>query len=707
MDDSNGLGKNASERSRRHSLNAQPPEGRLADGADQELGGSPSRPSPTAQSSTGSPNLPADARSPAPNSSPTAPRVRFSQDIDRGASLDVPYASVQSSPIPEHVATSSRERAVGEGRAPSGRLSTGGPTYAGDENGLPGGQPAARSSLSPLSARPGGSPGLPEAQGVSPTKRNRGYSLRRALFAKGVQNQDATSNLENAFQLEEQNPDRTSTTDDDTRTRPTRDGNKARDRVRPRSSPAADAHVMAQKGAALPNYESWHRQRAARARLVRAVRDAFGRARKVFLRIQEIQPTEDGRHLDLDVSRHNCLTDERTGRPYISNVIRSSRYTVWTFLPRQLFAQFSKLANFYFLCVSILQMIPSLSTTGTYTTIIPLLFFVALSMAKEGYDDYRRYRLDKIENRRNTRAFRKEQASDTVGKQGRGPLPPSNASPRWKTIKWEDVEVGDVVELERDDAVPADLALLHATGPNSIAYVETMALDGETALKSKQTLRALTEQCVDEAGLTRCAAHFVVEDPNIDLYSFEGRVTVSGETQPLTNNEVVYRGSVLRNTERAYGMVIYSGEECKIRMNASKNPRIKAPALQAKVNRVVIIIVIFVVALAVFNTSAYQIWSNSHEDKSWYLTNASVAFFPIFASFIIMFNTLIPLSLYVSLEIIKLAQIFLMDDIDMYDEVSDTPMEPRTSTINEELGQVRSVEELHSVALGRRLRGLT
>jgi phospholipid-translocating ATPase len=98
--------------------------------------------------------------------------------------------------------------------------------------------------------------------------------------------------------------------------------------------------------------------------------------------------------------------------------------------------------------------------------------------------------------------------------------------------------------------------------------------------------------------------------------------------------------------------------------------------------------VIFVIALAIFHTAAYQIWSEAREEKSWYLTNAGVSFFPILASFI-MFNTMIPLSLYVSLEIIKLFQMILMNDIDMYDEESDTPMEARTSTINEELGQVR------------------
>ena len=124
-------------------------------------------------------------------------------------------------------------------------------------------------------------------------------------------------------------------------------------------------------------------------------------------------------------------------------------------------------------------------------------------------------------------------------------------------------------------------------------------------------------------------------------------------------------------------------------MNATKNPRIKAPALQSVVNKVVVIIVIFVIALAIFNTVAYQIWVKKTEKKAWYLTDARVAFFPILSSFIILFNTMVPLSLYVSLEIVKACQVYLMNDVEMYDEESNTPMEARTNTINEELGQVK------------------
>ena len=432
----------------------------------------------------------------------------------------------------------------------------------------------------------------------------------------------------------------------------------------------------------LAQYEAWARSRSAHPWLVKRVRYLYQKSRNAILRYHETPPSKNGRQIELDCTRHNPLIDERTGREYIDNTVCSSRYTLWNFLPRQLFAQFSKLANFYFLCVSILQMIPGLSTTGNYTTIVPLTFFVTISMAKEGYDDLRRYKLDKAENTKYASIARSLQV------RSEGTLTPPK-SIEWIKVKWKNVRVGDVVRLQRDEVAPADIALLHVEGTNSMAYFETMALDGETNLKSKQAPPSLVQNYTSVNEVIACNTRLVVEDPNLDLYNFDGKIVSEKETLPLTNNEIVYRGSILRNTQEAVGLVVYSGEECKIRMNATKNPRIKAPALQTIVNRVVVIIVSFVVALAIFNTIAYQIWVKTTEKKAWYLTDARVGFFPILTSFIILFNTMVPLSLYLSLEIVKAFQILLMNDIHMYDEDSNTPMEPRTNTINEELGQVK------------------
>ncbi|KAK3901208.1 hypothetical protein C8A05DRAFT_16579 [Staphylotrichum tortipilum] len=437
-----------------------------------------------------------------------------------------------------------------------------------------------------------------------------------------------------------------------------------------------------------------------------------------LLRQKPLPPSRDGRHIPLKpgLARRKPFKDERTGHAHVSNFIRSCRYTIWNFLPKQLFFQFSKLANFYFLVIGVLQMIPGLSTTGTYTTIGPLIAFVALSMAKEGYDDYRRYRLDKLENRSSACVLDPEGTVTKVPRgEGRGPRgifkreKPTTSDAdvqvteldsaqiggaeagQWATVEWQDIRVGDIIKLRRDDNVPADIILLHATGPNGVAFIETMALDGETNLKSKQASPLLAKHCASVAAMGACNAEMVTEDPNLDLYNFEGRATVNGEAMPLTLNEVVYRGSTLRNTTEAIGLVINSGEECKIRMNANKNVRAKAPELQYAVNRIVVMLVFFVIILSVGCTVGYILWRRRYESHAWYLHRGSVSLGQIFIAFVIAYNTLIPLSLYVSLEIVKLGQLYLLSDIEMYDPVTDTPMVANTTTILENLGQVSYV----------------
>ncbi|EXL80902.1 hypothetical protein FOPG_05843 [Fusarium oxysporum f. sp. conglutinans race 2 54008] len=426
---------------------------------------------------------------------------------------------------------------------------------------------------------------------------------------------------------------------------------------------------------------------------------------ELILRRKHVTVSTDGRRIPLELEHETPLIDTRRGLAYVSNSIRTSRYTVWDFIPKQLFFQFSRVGNFYFLCVGIPQMVPGLSTTGSYTTILPLLFFVMLTIVKEGYDDYRRYRLDKIENA----GF-----ATVLGREDKytGKLQPVNkwtklnpflthstAEPypvpeeefnglRWVPVRWSEIKVGDVIRLCRDEPIPADLVLLHSDGENKLAYIETMALDGETNLKSKQVTPAL-EGCDTIEGISKCKADFVVENPNPDLYNFDGRVTVSEKTVPLTSNEVIYRGSVVRNTNTAIGLVINTGEDCKIRMNANKHPKAKKPALERVVSKIVVTLATYVVVLSVGVSMGYVKWQKSTERHSWYLEQAKVPFYQIIIAFIIMFNNVVPLSLYISLEIVKIGQLLMLNsDVEMYDEETDTPARCNTNTILENLGQV-------------------
>ena len=572
------------------------------------------------------------------------------------------------------------------------------------------------------------SPGLHHRNVPSPTSatsprgRDRGYSLRRELFAKVINNQSgALSPIElvspTSFQENEDilgaravGPDNVTTVTTDN----IPISSSRHDTLR---SAHATSDSKAKKTigtVSLPNYDKWVQQANRGSLLKRTWKRLYkGTALEALFAKKQLPPSKDGRHIDLDASRQAPIIDERTGAEHVANTIRSSRYTVWDFVPRQLIFQFSKLANAYFLLISTLQLIPGLSPTGSYSTIIPLLVFVAISMAKEGWDDVRRYRLDQAENNKETLVMqpyrpgiavqpkptgirgrlrdlslsKKESANTTSTDDGNVPLY-GDGPMRWATTKWSDVKVGDIIKLRRDDDVPADMVLLHVDGLNNVAYMETMALDGETNLKTKQAPPPLAKRCGMSEDVAACRAQVVTEDPNLDLYNFDGRVTIAGETIPLTTNEIVLRGSTLRNTASAVGMVINTGEDCKIRMNANKSPRIKSPAMQVISNKIVVMVVIFVIVLALFCSIGYQIWSENVEKNSFYLHGAHYGFGFTLVAFIILYNTLVPLSLYVSLEIIKVGQLLLMNDIEMYDPVSDTPIVCNTTTILENLGQV-------------------
>lgn len=435
---------------------------------------------------------------------------------------------------------------------------------------------------------------------------------------------------------------------------------------------------------------------------------------ELVLRRKPLPVSKDGRHVSCRATHKQPLIDERRGHAYLSNTIRSSRYTIYDFLPKQIFFQATRLHNFYFICIGIPQAIPGLSTTGNYTTILPLTFFILLTVLKEGYDDWGRHRMDNVENNKLSRVLRLKQHSSPQQEVRRSLVrtvlersvlrwagkiepdmtlenePDEDDELTWDcATKWHDIKVGDVLKLKRDEPIPADIVLLYSTGENGIAFVETMALDGETTLKTKQAPPDLLKRCSTLTELKNLQAELHVEDPNKDLYDFNGKLAIEGKTLPLTLNEVVMRGSVLRNTGHIYGIVINTGEECKIRMNANHHAPAKVPRLEKYANQIVLTLIFYVVVLSVGVSGGYLIWHHNFEKGAWYLHDAAPEFKQIIIGYLIMFNNVIPLALYVSLEIVKIGQrLMVQSDVGMFDEASGTPMSCNTNTILEDLGQI-------------------
>nr|CAD7200130.1 unnamed protein product [Timema douglasi] len=140
-----------------------------------------------------------------------------------------------------------------------------------------------------------------------------------------------------------------------------------------------------------------------------------------------------------------------------NNYIKTSKYSVLTFLPLNLFEQFQRLANFYFLCLLVLQVIPAISSLTPITTAVPLIGVLALTAVKDAYDDFQRHMSDSHVNNRHSKALRDGKLVEE---------------------RWAQVQVGDVIRMENDQFVAADVLLLSTSEPNGLCFIETAELDG-------------------------------------------------------------------------------------------------------------------------------------------------------------------------------------------------------------------------------------
>jgi magnesium-transporting ATPase (P-type) len=184
------------------------------------------------------------------------------------------------------------------------------------------------------------------------------------------------------------------------------------------------------------------------------------------------------------------------------------------------------------------------------------------------------------------------------------------------------------------------------------------------------------------------------ESPSGNLYHFEGFIQDHTGRYPLTVNQLLQRGSTLRNTAEIYGAVVYTGEESKIRMNSNLDAKTKKPALERTTNFIVLCLFFFILLMSLLCSIGYLSWNKTQNsnDAHWYLSGLSVNYSTTFLSFFILFNNLIPISLYVTMEVIKVIQAYyLNNDLAMYDSERDIPAEARTSSLNEDLGQVQYV----------------
>ncbi|VAI06101.1 unnamed protein product [Triticum turgidum subsp. durum] len=383
-------------------------------------------------------------------------------------------------------------------------------------------------------------------------------------------------------------------------------------------------------------------------------------------------------------------TNERL--QFAGNAVRTAKYSPLTFLPRNLFEQFHRLAYVYFLVIAVLNQLPQLAVFGRGASVMPLAFVLAVTAVKDAYEDWRRHRSDRAENNRIADVL-----SPGVGAQ-------------FVPIEWKHVRVGDVVRVGANESPPADMVLLATSDTTGVAYVQTLNLDGESNLKTRYAKQeTLTTPLEHLAGaVVRC------ERPNRNIYGFQANLELQGEGHriPLGPSNIVLRGCDLKNTSWAVGVVVYAGRETKAMLNNAGTPT-KRSRLETHMNRETLFLSGILIVLCSVVATLSGVWLRTHqtdlelaqffhkkdylkvgkegnENYNYYGIAAQIVFNFLMA--VIVFQIMIPISLYISMELVRLGQAyFMIRDAKLYDVSSDSRFQCRALNINEDLGQVKCV----------------
>ncbi|XP_078534375.1 phospholipid-transporting ATPase IA isoform X4 [Lissotriton helveticus] len=405
-------------------------------------------------------------------------------------------------------------------------------------------------------------------------------------------------------------------------------------------------------------------------------------SRSVQKTVAEIRSRAEGYEKTDDVSEKTSLADQEEVRnifinqpqltKFCNNHVSTAKYNAVTFLPRFLYSQFRRAANAFFLFIALLQQIPDVSPTGRYTTLVPLLFILTVAAIKEIIEDIKRHKADRQVNKKKTQVLR---------------------NGAWEIVHWEKVEVGDIVNINGKEYIPADTMLLSSSEPQAMCYIETSNLDGETNLKIRQGL-PLTSEIRDIDALMRLSGRIECEGPNRHLYDFVGNIKLDGHgAVPLGADQILLRGAQLRNTQWVHGIVVYTGHDTKLMQNSTRPP-LKLSNVERITNIQILLLFCTLLAISLICSIGSSIWNAKHEGD-WYLSlnyGGASNFGLNFLTFIILFNNLIPISLLVTLEVVKFIQAYFINwDMDMHYEPTDTYAIARTSNLNEELGQVKYI----------------
>ena len=372
------------------------------------------------------------------------------------------------------------------------------------------------------------------------------------------------------------------------------------------------------------------------------------------------------------------------------NKTDTSKYRWFNFLSKILMEQFSRLVNVYFLIIAVLQSIKEVSYSGGSPIILlPLAMVISLNGIKDIYEDFKRKKSDRLENNSLTLVY-------------------DSLSENFVTKKWAEIKLGDIIKVRNNEQFPADLILLSSSDDNGICYVETKNIDGETNLKFQEANITL-QKIKNEKNLSKIKYVCITKQPNEFIYKFDatlyetdynGDIIDRNKYLLLNKKQFLLKGCILRQTDYIIGVAIYIGQHTKNMIN-TPNLKSKHSSVEILMNRCVIFIFLTQICLSAFLAILYLItYHTGFDEYKTYLypeqdenkENIFVSFIIVTFTWVIIFTNFVPISLLVTMETIKFFQAMFMEfDIDMYSKKDMSGCKVQSSTLNEELGQIKYV----------------
>lgn len=369
--------------------------------------------------------------------------------------------------------------------------------------------------------------------------------------------------------------------------------------------------------------------------------------------------------------------DDLSHELYCDNRISNRKYTLLNFIPKNLWEQFSRFMNQYFLLIACLQLWPLITPVNPASTWGPLIFIFAVSATKEAWDDYNRYLSDKKANEKQV----------WVVRQGSK-----------KLIQAQEIHVGNLVWLRENDEVPCDLVLLGTSEPQGVCYVETAALDGETDLKTRNIPPACMG--IDSDLLHKIKGVIECPHPDKDIRRFDANLRLfppflDNDVCPLSIKNTILQSCYLRNTDWACGVAVYTGNETKMGMSRGVAEP-KLTAMDAMIDKLTGAIFIFQIVVVIVLGIAGNIWKDTEARKHWYVLYPDegpwyeLLIIPL--RFELLCSIMIPISIKVSLDLVKSLYAKFIDwDKQMIDLETGTSANATNTAISEDLGQVEYI----------------